>query len=262
MAANAQSWQGNVAALGKSMDVLEAVVAEDRPLALSDISEQIGLPRQTVHRILGQLEGNGLLRREPTRERYVAGPRLSRLALDVLNSAHYAAPIRAILRDLVARIGETCNIGVLDGGEAVYLDRVECDWPLRLQLQAGSRRPIHTSAIGKLLLAHLPSRSRRRVLASGPFERFTAHTIIDPEALELEMAAIRRQDYALNDQGEVDGVIGLAVPVRGRDGGIIAGLAVHAPVARMNAAQGLERLPDLHAAAARLSQVLDADDEE
>lgn len=261
MAPEEQQWRGSGAALSKAVAVLEVVVGQDRPLAPSDIAERVGLPRQTVHRVLGQLESNGLLRREPTRERFVAGPRLSRLALDVLRSSHYAAPIRAILQDLVGRIGETCNIGVLDGGEAVYMDRVECDWPLRLQLQAGSRRPIHASAIGKLLLAHLPSRSRRRILASAPLVRFTRNTIVDPEALEADMAAIRSQGYALNDQGGIDGVVGLAVPVRDCDGRIVAGLAVHAPVTRMNAAQALERLPELRDAAERLGKVLDAHDD-
>ena len=140
-------------ALAKSMAVLDLVAAEGRPLGLVEVTERLGLSKPTVHRIMRQLEDEGLLRREPLRERYSVGPRLCTLSINALSSAVQGGAVHAILADLVGRIGETCNIGVLDRTEVVYVDRVECDWPLRLQLAPNSRVPTYCTANGKLLLA-------------------------------------------------------------------------------------------------------------
>ena len=124
------------------------------------------LPRQTVHRLLGQLERAGLVVRDPSRERYSVGPRMTKLSFASLRSLNQAAPVRSILQDLVDDIGETCNIGVLDGLDYVYLQRIECDWPLRLHMEIGSRMGAHWVSGGKVLLAHLDAELCQRLLRS------------------------------------------------------------------------------------------------
>jgi hypothetical protein len=104
--------------------------------------------------VLRQLEANGLLLHEPVREHYLVGHRLKRLSLSALSASQRTGAAHQVLRKLVSQIDETCNVGILEDREVVYLDRVECDWPLRPQLQPGSR-PAHCSAIGKLLLAYM-----------------------------------------------------------------------------------------------------------
>src|SRR3546814_13027722 len=106
------------------------------------------------------------------------------LALMALGRSFRDAPRRVILEQIVETVGETCNVGVLDGSQVVYLDRVECDWPLRTQLHAGSRVPLHCTGMGKLFLATLPERARRRIIETLPLRRSTENTITDPERLE------------------------------------------------------------------------------
>lgn len=248
-------------ALDKALAVLEAVIAQPRPVGLPDLTAELGLPRQTVHRVVQQLEGNGLLQRDPARDRYAVGPRLTRLALGAINASHQNGPMRAVLQDLVAEIGETCNIGMLDGHQVLYIDREECDWPLRVQLQAGSHVPAHCTAIGKLLLAHLPARSRRRILEVAPLARFTEHTITDLQAFEDALAQIRVQGHSANNQEYNLGMIAVAVPILGPEGRIVAALAVHAPAARLTLDAALAHLPALKAAAARLAQAWGLDGE-
>lgn len=248
-------------ALDKALAVLEAVIAQPRPVGLPDLTAELGLPRQTVHRVVQQLEGNGLLQRDPARDRYAVGPRLTRLALGAINASHQNGPMRAVLQDLVAEIGETCNVGMLDGHQVLYIDRVECDWPLRVQLQAGSHVPAHCTAIGKLLLAHLPVRARRRILEVAPLARFTEQTVTNPQAFEGALAEIRAQGYSANNQEYNLGMIALAVPVRDADGRVVAALAVHAPAARLSLDGALAHLPALEAAAARLAQAWGLDSE-
>ena len=157
--------------------------------------------------------------------------------------------MHAILAELVASMGETCNIGLLDRAELVYVDRVECDWPLRLQLAPNSRVPVHCTANGKLLLSFLESRTRKKLIAGMALTRFTENTITDPQRLEEDCQAIRRDGYAVNDQEYHLGLIGLAVPICDAQGRVIAGLAVHSPLPRLDIAGLRGHLPAMRKAA-------------
>ncbi len=242
-------------ALFKALAVLEAVFRHERPASLAEISTELALPRQTVHRVLQQLEANGLLLRDATGERYVVGPGMTRLALEALAASRQTGPGHAVLEALVADVGETCNLGVLDGHEVIYVDRVECDWPLRMQLQAGSRVPVHCTSIGKLLLAYLGRAQRRRLLTAAPLVRYTEHTVTDPETLEDMLAKVRKDGYAASRQEYTTGMVSLAVPVGGESGRPLAALGLHAPEVRVSSEQVLSYLPRLRAAAEKLAEI-------
>lgn len=242
-------------ALDKALIVLEAVVARPRPVGLPDLSAELGLPRQTIHRILQQLADNRLLVRDPSRDRYAIGPRLSHLALSSLSSANQGAPVRAILTDLVNAIGETCNVGVLDGLDFVYLDRVECSWSLRVHLQPGSRVPAYCTSGGKVLLAHLDPPLRAGLLRSRTLEPHTGATMTVPSVLEAELDQVRTRGFAMNDEEFTVGIVGAAVPILDKNGRALGALALHGPSPRLSIARARSYLPQLKAAAEKLSRV-------
>lgn len=161
-----------------------------------------------------------------------------------------------MLDALVAELGETCNIGVLDGGEVLYVDRVECHWPLRVQLRPGSRVPVHCTAIGKLLLAHLGAAQRRQLLATLPLTPFTPNTLVTVPELDRALERIRHDGVSINREEDSLGLNAMAVPVRGSDGKVLAGLAVHAPTARLPLERMLECRTRLEDAAARIGKLL------
>ena len=241
-------------ALGKSLTVLETVINRNGPVTLGTIAMRLSMPKQTVHRIVQQLVSEGLLERTFASAGYVAGRRLKRLGERTLSQCLQAAPVRAILQHLVDELKETCNIGVLDGTEVVYVERVECNWPLRMQLQPGNRVPAYCTGIGKMLLASLDARSRRRLIENLSLHEYTERTITDEDQLLDALKKIRRQGYALNNQENTVGMLGLAVPVLGEECRVIAGLAVHAPVARLSPNAALEKLPSLKSAAEKIGR--------
>src|SRR5262249_33457244 len=130
-----------LSALDKALAVLEAVADQSQPIGLPDLSARLEWPRQTIHRILLQLEAQGLLQRDVSRDRFAIGPRCSALALRALSTRNQLAPVHAVLTELVDDVEETCNVGVLDGLEFLYVERIECRWSLRVHLQTGSRLP-------------------------------------------------------------------------------------------------------------------------
>ena len=114
--------------------------------------------------------------------------------------------------------------------------------------------PLHATGLGKLLLAHLPSRTRKRLIANLGFERFTGRTITEPVSFEAELKQIRKRGYAVNDQEFHDGIISVAVPIRTAGGKVVAGLALHAPLARVSVAEAVARVPVLERYAAGFAE--------
>lgn len=243
-------------ALEKAVGLLEALGEQARALSLSELAELSGMPKQTVHRVVRQLEHLDLVAREAGADRYIFGARLRQIGVAALCAPRPSLATRQILTELVDEIGETCNIGVLDGQAVLYVDRVECHWPLRVQLRPGSRVPSHCTAIGKLLLAHLPAAQRRQLLPQLELTPYTPNTLGTIEALEAALAQVRAQGYAINQEEDSLGLNALAVPVRDSAGKVLAGLAVHAPTARLPLSEMLARRPLLEAAAVKVAEVL------
>ena len=245
-------------AIQRALALLDAVVASERPLSLPQLADSLALPKATVHRLANRLEEEGMLARDPATRHFTMGPRLNRLAVEALTSAAQRAPRHAVLEALARETGETCNLGMLDGNRVVYLDRVESQWPLRLELSVGSHVPLHCTAMGKLFLAHMPKRNRERLYDAAPLERFTEQTIVDPKRMEEEIASIRRDRVSINDQEYMVGLVGMAVPVETAEnaGSFTAALAIHAPEPRLNATDIRKYLPALNDAADRLGRLL------
>lgn len=243
-------------AIQKAVAVLEAITSESRPMNLPDLAAQIDLPRQTVHRVATQLADMGLLRRDPARERYSIGARFNRLALAGLTNSAQLSDAHSVLVGLAEDVEETCNVGMLDDTDVIYLDRVECHWPLRIQLKAGSRVAAYPTAIGKLLLAHLDAGIRQRTLSKIKTEPLTDFTITAADDIDKHLARIREQGYSVNNQEDFVGLIAFAVPIRNENGQIIAGLGVHAPLARLSKNDVPTVLPKMHAAAEQIGRLL------
>jgi IclR family transcriptional regulator, acetate operon repressor len=240
--------------LGKALAVLEAVADHPQGIGLPDLAAQLHLPRQTVHRVLGQLEESGLLMRDPARERFSVGPRLTRLSLMTLTSNNQWAPVKGVLQELVDDVGETCNIGVLQGLDYIYIERIECEWPLRIHLEVGDRSPAHCLSGGKVLLAHLEPKLRLRVLKSRKLVARTGRSITRVPEIEAELDKVRAQGYALNNQENFEGIVAVAVPIKDAQGRPVAALTMHGPLPRLTLETCEASLPRLTQAAQRISR--------
>jgi IclR family acetate operon transcriptional repressor len=236
----------------RAFALLEHIVQADGALSLREAAQVSGLPKPTVYRMLAMLEAAALIVREPEGRRVAPGPRLTRIGLDALLGAAARAPRHAILKSLAKSVGETVNLTMLDGSEVVYLDRVETAWPLRMSLQPGSRVPLHCTASGKLLLASLAPARRKRLIAALPLERYTERTLVDAKRLEAELACIRRDGFATDNEEYLAGLVCVAVPVTLRRR-TAACIAVHAPVARMSLRAAIGHLPALRHAALEIA---------
>ena len=235
--------------------MLDVVLEHPQPVGLPDLVARLGVSKQAAHRRLEQLERQGLVLRGHIKDRFSIGPRLSALALATMLSRNQGAPVRAVLQDIVDDVGESCGIGVLDGLEYVFLERVECERPLRTHVDVGSRVQAHCLSGGKMMLAQLDAASLKRLLEGRKLEASTAKTITRHAALEAELAKTRDRGFALSNQEFMLGVVGVAVPIT--DGGrrVVAALVMHGPVTRLSLKACKAHVPRLMKAARRIGRV-------
>lgn len=243
----------------KLFAILETIATASRALTVSELAALLNVPKPTMHRIVRQLDAEGLLQREPHRRVYGPGPRLLGFALGAVRSSMRSAPRHAVLEALSAKVKETCNFGMIAGNSVVYLDRVEALWPFGLRFESGSRVPMHCTSVGKLLLSAQPRRRRDDLIRATALARYTENTITEPGALHHELEEIRKRGYSIDNQEFLAGVVCLAVPVRDGKGAICAGLAISAPHARMSVAEAVGHLPTMFAAAEQLASHLHQD---
>lgn len=235
--------------------LLELIASKDAFVSLQGLVEETALPKPTLHRMLQQLEGAGLLIRQADGRHYGTGTRLRRLAENLLLNATQHGARHAVLRNLVEELGESCNVTALSGNEIVYLDRVETSEPLRFYLHAGSRAPVHCSASGKMILSQMSPAQRRKLLAHAALQSYTPRTTTDLDVLEEELTRVRRDGFAIDDEEFMSGLVCVAVLVPNPLGRSNLCIAAQAPVVRLSPDKAINLLPALQRAAQAISDI-------
>jgi len=236
--------------------VIEEIARAGVPVTPTDVNARLGLPKPTIHRLFSTLEEEGFLQRDMDGRTYSPGPRLRTMAGGVLSSLRIRTARQAILKRLSGEIGETCNIALPDRDAMIYLERVETQWPLRIQLPIGTRVPFYCTASGKMYLSSLTRTHLVKYLAATNLEARTPNTLTDTDALMDEIAQVRARGYSLDREEFMRDMIALAVPILDVNDRLMATLAFHAPTQRFDIARALDYLPSMRTAAADLSRLV------
>ncbi|MEL6620081.1 MAG: IclR family transcriptional regulator [Pseudomonadota bacterium] len=239
--------------------VMEEVAARGVAVKPTELIDALGLPKPTVHRLLHTAEAEGFLQRDLDGRSYGPGPRLRALAVRTMSAEHLRTARLTILRGVAEEIGETCNIATPDREGMTYLDRVETQWPLRIQLPVGTQVPFHCTASGKLYLSTLRAHMLRAVLTARPLEARTDHTLTEFDALQAELHTIRTRGYSTDNEEFMAGMAAVAVPVWDGAGKLLATLSVHAPVQRRTLSSLIECVDTLRHAADDLTTLHTSD---
>jgi IclR family KDG regulon transcriptional repressor len=226
-----------LSSVGNAARLLKMFLSREKELGVSELARRLGLGKSTVHRLLTTLLSEGLIEKDPQTGNYRLGIVMFELgeAVRVHMDLHTACgPILASLRE---ETHESCQVGILDGHEIVYVDRLESSQALRLFNETGRRVPVHCTSSGKVLLAYLPEGELGQVLARAPLARLTPRTIVDRDALRDELRLVRRRGWAEAVEERETGVASIAAPVRNVAGEVVAAISIGAPLARLGAAQ-------------------------
>jgi len=200
-----------IAALARSLELLEAIIADGGAASTLEHALRMDMPHSTTHRIVRTLVATGFLA-ETSRGRHVAGARLQALLREVSQRHVLAAISRPILRAGAAKLHCVAHLGILQDGMVTYLVReglVEGG----VFTREGSQLEAYCSALGKILLTHLPPDARNAYLASGPFVALTAATITDPDLIRNELDRVSEAGIAWDQEEIAPGLICCAAPV-------------------------------------------------
>ena len=212
--------------------LLKVFRSRETDLGVSELARRLGLGKSTVHRLLTTLASEGLIEQNPRTGGYRLGLMMFELGQAVRVHMDLHAAVGQVLGDLRAQTGESSQVGVLDGHEVVYVDRLESAHSLRLFTETGRRVPVHCTSSGKVLLAYLPEARRHAVLRAIPLPELTPHTITDRDRFAAELARVRRRGWAEAVNEREIGVASIAAPIRSASGEVVAAISIGVPLAR------------------------------
>ena len=236
--------------------ILEVIGRSERALTPTEINEAIGLPKQTIHRLVATLVEEGFLVRDADRNRFRPTRRLRLMGAGLLHASRANMMRHQILEQVAKEIGESVNFVIPEEQGMNYLDRVETDWPFRIQLPRGSHVPFHTTASGKSFIASLPSAQRKKFITSLTLDKWTEKSIITEEELLKECKKISSQGFAADREEFIDNMVALAVPILDAENRFVAALATHGPKDRLDAQDQDHIVTILQSNAERLRRAL------
>jgi IclR family transcriptional regulator, KDG regulon repressor len=246
-------WPYEVSAVRKALEILCSFTREKPVWSLSELSTALRIPKSTAHNLLRTLEGFDVVRRDPENKRYHLGLRLYELGLLFSSNSQLVATALPHLRRLAEYTQETVKLGVLSGGQVLVAAAVESSLLLNTRGDVGSRWPLHSTSLGKAILAALSRAEVHTIVRRQGLPRFTEHTTVGLEELEQALDGIRERGFALDLEENELGVRCAAVPLTlpPSSGGFIAALSVSGPSSRLTPGR-LEEFAGLLADAARI----------
>ncbi len=240
----------------RTLRILEILGQSDEPMSPTEINRLLGLPKQTVHRLCKTLLMEGYLVRETNGKRLRPARRLRSLASGILFASRFHISRHQVLLDVAAQVEETVNFVVPEEKGMTYLDRVETDWPFRIQLPIGTHVPFHCTASGKTYLASLQPAARKAAVEALRLEKLTENTLDNAESLMLELDKVAKQGFALDNEEFVAGMVAIAVPVKDDNNRYCAALAFHGPTQRLSIEVAKANIDLLVNASRRLSNAI------
>ncbi len=212
--------------------ILALFSVEQPDWSAAEVAHALHMPRSTTYRILSRIAEAGFLDLDAQAGRYRLGIKLASLGAVAQRSTTLQRAAHKVLQRLAAEAHETATLMVRAGWEGVTIDAAMSMQPLMVPGLLGTRMPLHASAGGKVLLAWMSDTERRTVVRSA-LEVHTQHTIIDPDALDLELQRVRALGYSTVRGEWAEGVYGAAAPIRNYTRAVVGAITMGGPRARV-----------------------------
>lgn len=245
-----------MASLARGLEVLQAFKPNYSEMSVSEIAQITTIPRAAVRRCLYTLKALGFVHC-PDGRHYRLLPRVLTLGHAYLSSSELAKAAQNSLDYLSKLLNESCSVATLDGDQILYVARAGVKRIMTIDLGRGSRLPAYATSMGMVLLSALDTQQLDNYLSRVTLSPLTEFTIIQAEVLRAELAQVRRQGYAINEQQLEIGLRSIAVPMYSRKGGVAAAMNVGVNASQVSASELRERvLPQLQRAAMELALLL------
>ncbi|KUO48807.1 MAG: hypothetical protein APF76_18170 [Desulfitibacter sp. BRH_c19] len=230
-----------VQSIDRGMDILEAFTYEKPELGLMEICHIVGLTKGTVYRIVYTLAERGYISKDPISSKYRLGPKAFEIGSVAMSQMEIRRTANPFLVKLSNITGETVHLVIHDRGEVLYLDKVDSPQSIRMNSFTGQRLPMHATGVGKVLLAYMSEEEVKSICNIKSLLRMTSNTIVSYEKLVQDLAVIKQNGYAFDNEESQEGLRCIAAPIRDYSERVIAAISVSIPIMRF----GDERVPSL-----------------
>ncbi|MBN1993855.1 MAG: IclR family transcriptional regulator [Anaerolineae bacterium] len=220
----------------KALDVLECIALANQPLSAAKVAKLCHLSRPTAYRLICTLATRGYVAQEDD-TRYRLGMQVLSLSQNVLESLDLPELARPYLRHLSDTTHETAYLSILDNDEILYIGKAESSQSVRTHAKLGSRNLLHCTAMGKAILAFLPPAEQTQLLEGIELIKFTRMTITNKTDLIKELAKVRMQKYALDNEECEEDIRCVGAPVFDQNGRPFAAISVSGPAYRVTASR-------------------------
>ena len=203
-------------------------------ISVKDLSVKADLPKGTTHRLLSSLAYFGFVRQNGTNKNYHLGFKLVELGNLLISQLDFRNEARPFMLELAERTGETIHLVILDQDEALYIDKVALNQTgLQMMSSVGSRIPLHSSSVGKVLAADLDEDELDRIINAKGLPRRTKNTITNPLRFMKHIKNVRTRGYAIDDEENEKGIRCVAAPIRNENRRVIGAMSISGPAVRL-----------------------------
>lgn len=223
-------------AVERALNILEAAARRREGLTNSEISRKLGIPKSSASYILRTLERRGYLRRDEESGRYRLGLKILSLGGDAQANLDIADVALPFMRALEEKIHMTVHLAVLDQGEAVYIEKVEAPGFFKVNTWVGRRMFLHSTSVGKCLLAWLPKQETETIMKQQGLKKRTPKTITTMTRLFADLEGVKDEGYAVDDEENSLGARCLGAPVFDVTGRVIAALGASGTLTQVDEA--------------------------
>ena len=238
----------------RMLQIINALAEHNGRMTIAELTQFLGLPKQTVHRLIASLNQEGYVERQG---RFLTPSHvLMNMANGILQKRVTHSTIHSVLTEIAELTGETVNLVMPQEDGMRYVDRVDTNWGFRFLLPIGTHVPFHCTASGKTYMAFMRKDQRKAFVARLKLESFTEKTHISADTLHPELDEIKKRGYAMDDEELYDDMLAIAVPVFDDAQRYCAALAVHGPKSRFGKDKALSVMENLKAASEKISHIM------
>jgi len=231
--------------LERALDILDCFNFNKKELSLSEIVQKTGLNKTTTKRLVANLTARGYLQQIPKSKHYQLGLRLFELGGIVFSSFSLRKAAGHPMSRLQNATGVTVLLGVMMEEQLVYMDKREGNGMIQISSDIGWLRPLHYGMLGMVLMAYLTTEKVRDILKKCPLESHTPYSISDEYAFKLRLEKIRKDGYIVEREEAVEGIVGIAAPIRDYSRQVVAALGVALPIGKLNEGEGVKKIVEL-----------------
>ena len=212
----------------KALDILE-ILDKKQELGISDLSELLEWDKSTVHRLVSTLKQKGYVIQNSSNQKYSNSIKLFEMGNNVVERLGLRRQAQSYMEKLAGLCHETVNLAIMDNNHVIYIDKIESQATIKVDLNIGKKLPVFCTGLGKTMLAFKTEEEVRELLKDEVFVKYTSKTVKNLDDLLEQLKLIRENGYSVDDEEYVEGLQCVAAPIRNYSGEVVAAVSVAVP---------------------------------